>query len=47
MWGDIVLKTIMIGSCVSVQGVFEGLTASGTMLVRVGDRLFEGRPITA
>ncbi|MFB2531670.1 hypothetical protein ACEYYB_07315 [Paracoccus sp. p4-l81] len=41
------LRTISIGSCVSVQGLFEGLTASGTMLVRVGDRLFEGHPVSA
>lgn len=41
------LRTIVIGSCVSVQGVFEGLTGRGTMLVRVGGRLYEGRPLTA
>lgn len=47
LWEGIVLRTIIIGSCVSVQGVFEGLTARGTMLVRVGDRLYEGHPLGA
>ncbi len=41
------LRTIMIGSYISVQGIFEGLTANGKMLVRVGDRVFEGTPVSA
>lgn len=40
------LRTIMIGSYISVQGIFEGVTPNGNMLVRVGDRLFEGRPVS-
>ena len=39
------LKTIVVGSCVSVLGVFERQLENGKILVRVGDRLFEGVPI--
>jgi hypothetical protein len=40
-----VLRTIIIGSCVSVQGIFERQLDNGRILVRVGDRLFEGYPV--
>ncbi len=39
------LRTISIGSCVSVQGVFERQLDNGNIVVRVGDRLFGGRPV--
>jgi hypothetical protein len=39
------LRTIIIGSCVSVQGTFERQLENGMILVRVGSRLFEGFPI--
>ena len=39
------LRTITIGSCVLVQGLFERQSDSGKIVVRVGEALFEGRPI--
>jgi hypothetical protein len=39
------LRTIIIGSCVSVQGAFVRVSANGRIVVRVGERLFEGRPV--
>ncbi len=39
------LRTITLGSCVSVQGTFERQLDNGMILVRVGKLLFEGYPI--
>ncbi|MEZ5777235.1 MAG: hypothetical protein R3E44_02630 [Paracoccaceae bacterium] len=39
------LRTITLGSCVSVQGVFERSLDNGKILVRVGKLLFEGYPV--
>lgn len=39
------LRTIVVGSCVSVQGTFEGQLENGKIVVRVGDRLFAGKPV--
>lgn len=39
------LRTITLGTCVSVQGTFERTLDNGKILVRVGDRLFEGVPV--
>ena len=39
------LRTILISSCVSVQGTFERQLDNGKILVRVGNWLFEGFPI--
>lgn len=39
------LKTIMLGSCVSVQGIFVRNLADGRMLIRVGEKMFAGRPV--
>lgn len=39
------LRTITLGSCVSVQGTFERQLDNGKILVRVGNRLFEGFPV--
>lgn len=39
------LKTILIGSCVSVQGIFVRSLPDGRILVRVGQRMFKGRPV--
>ena len=39
------LRTIMIGSCVFVQGMFAGTLPNGRILVRVGDKTFSGRPV--
>lgn len=40
------LRTIQIGSCVSVQGVYEGPVGEDRIRVRVGERVFEGVPIS-
>ncbi len=39
------LRTITLGSCVQVQGIFERQLDNGKILVRVGTWLFEGFPI--
>ena len=39
------LRTILVGSTVSIQGVFERNLDCGRILVRVGDSLFAGRPV--
>jgi hypothetical protein len=36
------LKTILVGSCVSVQGLFVRKLDDGKIVVRVGDRLYQG-----
>jgi len=44
--GDLtVLTTIVIGTCVSVQGFFVRRQLNGLVTVRVDDRLYTGRPI--
>ena len=40
------LRTITVGSCVSVQGTFERQLDNGKIQVRVGDRLYVGKPVT-
>jgi hypothetical protein len=46
--GDLaVLTTIILGTCVSVQGNFVKRLANGLVSVRVGDTVYTGRPITA
>lgn len=39
------LRTITVGTCVQVQGVFERQLENGKILVRVGERLYEGTPV--
>ncbi|MCV6591703.1 MAG: hypothetical protein OIF48_02030 [Silicimonas sp.] len=39
------LKTIIMGSCVSVQGVFVKAFSDGRIAVRVGTREFRGYPV--
>jgi len=41
------LKTILLGSCVYVQGTFVRNLDDGKILVRVGDRLFQGLPVAS
>lgn len=41
------IRTILIGGYISVQGVFEQVLPNGNMVVRVGKRTFEGRPASA
>ena len=39
------LRTIILGSCVSVQGVYVRTLSDGRILVRVGAREFVGQPV--
>ena len=41
------LRTIILGSCVSVQGTFVRNLTNGKVLVRVGKRLYEGMPVAS
>jgi hypothetical protein len=39
------LRTITIGSCVSVQGIVVGQLADGKLMVRVDEKTFVGLPV--
>ena len=39
------IRTITIGSCTSVQGVFERQASNGNIIVRVGSKTYEGKPV--
>ncbi|MDT8857678.1 hypothetical protein RNZ50_22050 [Paracoccaceae bacterium Fryx2] len=41
------LRTITLGSCVSVQGVVVGQLADGKLLVRVDEKTFAGYPVAS
>jgi len=41
------LRTVTLGSCISVQGTFVRQLDNGKIIVRVGDRTFEGRPVSS
>jgi hypothetical protein len=41
------VRTITIGEHISIQGMFVAMLESGLMQVRVGKRIFTGRPVTA
>ncbi|ARE40661.1 hypothetical protein RGUI_2520 [Rhodovulum sp. P5] len=41
------IRTILLGTCVSVQGSFVRHLADGKIVVRVGQRLYEGLPVNA
>ncbi len=40
------LKTITVGTCVSVQGTFVRALPNGKVEVRVGEKLFAGTPVS-
>jgi hypothetical protein len=40
------LRTIIIGSCVSVQGTFVRALENGLISVQVGNQIFSGFPVT-
>mgnify|MGYP000898474814 CR=1 FL=1 len=40
------IRTISIGGYSLIQGLFERLAPNGNMIVRVGGRTYEGKPIT-
>ncbi len=42
---EIMLRTISIGSCISVQGLMVGQNSDGTVVIRVDDRTYTGRPV--
>lgn len=39
------LRTISVGSCISVQGFFVGQLSDGKIVVRVDDKSFVGFPV--
>lgn len=41
------LRTIIIGSCVSVQGLLVKQLTNGKIVVSVGDKQFVGMPVTS
>lgn len=41
------VRTITLGSCVSVQGIYIRDLPEGRVLVRVGEHEFAGRPINS
>ena len=41
------LRTISLGSCVSVQGLVVGQQADGKLIVRVDEKTFVGHPIAS
>jgi hypothetical protein len=40
-------KTIMMGSCIAVQGLFVRALKNGKIAVRVGNKEFVGTPVEA
>lgn len=39
------VRTITLGSCVSVQGILVRTLDNGKLVVRVGERIFTGVPV--
>ena len=39
------IRTILVGSCVSVQGIFVRKLDDGKIVVRVGDKVYQGLPV--
>jgi len=42
-----VYRTIILGSCVTVQGIFLRKLADGMIAIKVGDKVFHGTPVEA
>lgn len=40
------MRSISLGKYISVQGLFVSEASSGKIIVRVGDKTFEGKPIS-
>ncbi len=40
------IRTIVMGSCVLVQGIFVRQAENGQVAVRVGDKIFAGTPVS-
>jgi len=46
LWGENdMLRTITVGSCVSVQGTFVRKLPDGRIAVRIGDTVYKGQPV--
>lgn len=39
------LRTVTIGSCVSIQGIFIKALTNGLIRIKVGDNTYDGRPV--
>lgn len=39
------IRTVMIGSSVSIQGLFVKALSNGLIRIRVGDRFYDGFPV--
>lgn len=39
------LRTITIGSSLQVQGIAVGTSTDGRLMVKVGDKVYTGRPV--
>jgi len=39
------LRTISVGSCVSVQGILVGQLSNGKIMVKVDDQTYVGTPV--
>ncbi|OYU20349.1 MAG: hypothetical protein CFE34_00470 [Rhodobacteraceae bacterium PARR1] len=39
------IRTISVGSCVSIQGLFVGQMADGKIVVKVDEKTFVGYPV--
>ncbi|TCK99907.1 hypothetical protein BXY66_3611 [Shimia isoporae] len=40
------LRTITVGSCVSIQGTVVGNLPDGRITIRVGEQTYSGKPIS-
>ena len=41
-----VVKTIVRGSRILAQGIYKGETAKGTVQIKIGQKLYEGQPVS-
>lgn len=39
------IRTITVGSCISVQGMFERDLGDGKIVVRIGDQTYTGKAV--
>jgi hypothetical protein len=39
------IRTILVGTCVSIQGIFVKALPDGRISVRVDDKIFSGKPV--
>ena len=41
-----IVKTIVLGSRILAQGIYKGETAKGTVQIKIGQKLYEGLPVS-